>query len=283
MLRRILIVAAVLLLTVLGGASVFVGEGSLRMRRKPVSPIEGAEAVEIESFDGLALRGSYFASRAAKGAVILLHGQGDNRAGVAGFARFLVPAGYSALAPDIRAHGESGGELATYGLLESDDLRRWLDWIEAREPGARVFGLGESMGAGILLHSLARERRFCAVVAEAPFASLRGAARDRAGAAGWAVIELAALYQRARYGLDLTRVSPENAVARSRTRVLLIHGAADGTAPAWHARRIRERNPALVELWEVPGAGHTAAWSAAGVEFERRVLNSFDRGCATLK
>jgi pimeloyl-ACP methyl ester carboxylesterase len=75
--------------------------------------------------------------------------------------------------------------------------------------------------------------------------------------------------------VDLGSVSPEQAVAHSRTRVLLITGTRDNNTPARHARRIFEQNPAAVTLWEVPGAGHTGAWGSRPKEFERRVLEWF--------
>ena len=42
----------------------------------------------------------------------------------------------------------------TYGVLESDDVHRWVDLLPSSEGCQRVFGLGESLAAGILLQSL---------------------------------------------------------------------------------------------------------------------------------
>jgi len=168
---------------------------------------------------------------------------------------------------------------------KADDLRRWVDWLLARQPRLRIFGLGESMGAAILLQALSVEPRFCAVVVEAPYASMREIAYDRLthkyikGPWSYAVkpiLESALLYQRLRYGVDLRQVSPEQAVTRSSTRVLLIYGSKDDNAPARHAHLIHGSNPAMVTLWEVPGAGHTGAWNNQPREFERRVLAWFD-------
>ena len=126
----------------------------------------------------------------------------------------------------------------------------------ARREG-RIFGFGESMGAAILIQTLAVDTRFCSVVAEAPYATLREIAYDRLsqrwGAATWPgryplrpILELAMIYERLRYGVDLGQVSPETAVARSRSPVLLIYGSEDGNTPPRHARRIHEGNPGVV-------------------------------------
>lgn len=51
--------------------------------------------------------------------MILLHGLSDNRLGMIGYAELLLSHGFSVVMPDARAHGTSGSQLATYGLLES--------------------------------------------------------------------------------------------------------------------------------------------------------------------
>ena len=276
-------------------SAIYLGEITLRLHRRPLPQISNwnvapPENIDISSSDGLKLRGWFFrAPRGDAGTVILLHGQTDNRAGMLGYANLLLRHGYNALAPDLRAHGASDGALSTYGFLEADDLRRWVDWVLAKQPGGRVYGLGESMGAGILVQSLGVESRFCAVVAEAPYATLREIAYDRLSQryhrGTWPgryalrpILELSLLYDRARYGVDLGQVAPERAVAHIHTPVLLIYGAHDDNTPARHARRIWQSNPAAITLWEVPGAGHTGAWGSRPQEFERRVINWF-AGC----
>jgi hypothetical protein len=46
-------------------------------------------------------------------AVILLHGLADNRLGMSGYAQLFLAHGFTVLMPDARAHGESGGAIAT--------------------------------------------------------------------------------------------------------------------------------------------------------------------------
>jgi alpha-beta hydrolase superfamily lysophospholipase len=107
--------------------------------------------VQISASDGAVLRGWLFTPESSNGNVaMLLHGISDSRGGVMGLARLFVGNHYSVLAPDNRGHGESGG-LVTYGLRERDDVRRWVDWLETSEHPRNVFGMGESLGASVLL------------------------------------------------------------------------------------------------------------------------------------
>lgn len=246
--------------------------------------------VVVTASDGAVLRGWSIRPLQGNGdAVILLHGVADSRMGMLGYADLLLRHGYAVLLPDARAHGESGGELATYGIKEADDVRRWYDWIEQAEAPHCIDGLGNSMGAAQLLESLPAAPGFCAVVVESPFANFREASYDRLakklGAGAWLgrtllrpAVEAGLLYARWKYGLDLEQDSPENAVAASSVPVLLIHGKKDTNLPPRHSEMIiahnRTRIPA-VELWEPAEAKHTGAAAAEPEEYERRLIGWF--------
>ena len=245
------------------------------------------EEVAITAADGVTLRAWFVRPNAANGSVVvLLHGIADNREGMASYAQFLLGRGYSVLLPDARAHGESGGEIATYGVREADDIHRWVDWLYSSQHPDCVFGMGESLGAALVLESLRTRPRFCAVVAESPFATFREVAFDRVGekfdAGPWLgrtllrpVVEAGLLYARLRYGVDLSRANPEDAIAGTQVPVLLIHGAADRNIPPQNSEELHARNPAHTVLWEVPRAGHCGAVNAEPEEFNRRVLRWF--------
>ena len=140
------------------------------------------EDFTVTAPDGIILRGWKVWSLNSNGSwVLAFHGVADNRVGVIQQVELLLRAGYNVVMMDARAHGESGGAMATYGWLERYDTRAIIDALEATEHPAHLFALGESMGAGIALQSAAIEPRIEAVVAEAPFASLREASYDYAG------------------------------------------------------------------------------------------------------
>ena len=243
--------------------------------------------VSIAANDGTLLRG--WAIRPRDGndnVVLLLHGMGTNRASMLGYADMLLQHGFSVLLPDARAQGSSGGNLATFGVMESADLKRWYEWINRWMHPNCVDGFGESMGAGQILDSLKEIPQMCAVVAESSFATFRQAAYDRLGqefgTGPWLgrtllrpAVDAAFLYARLRYGLDLNNASPEKSVAMSHVPVLLIHGREDIDLPPRHSEMMKAANHA-VALWEPPGAGHTGASTAEPREFERHVVGWFE-------
>jgi uncharacterized protein len=287
-----------LALSVLAG--VFVAQGTLHPGRRSLSAKDETQAqgmarnhdselaeVAISARDGAILSAWSIRPRDGNGrAVILLHGLSDNRLGMIGYAELLVRHGFSVLMPDARAHGSSGGQLATYGLLESDDIRRWFDWLQLNQHPGCIFGFAESMGAAQLLESLQTEPHFCAVAAESPFSTFREIAYDRVGqffhTGPWLgrtvlrpVVEIAFGYSRWKYKMNFEQVSPERIVAETKVPVLLIHGRDDRNIPIRHSRRIAADNLALV-LWEVPDTDHCGAISTAPQEFEQRLIHWFD-------
>ena len=281
-------------------AGIFLADATLHPTRRPLTQEEisqfrtsaaslgaSVEDVSITTPDGAVLRAWLVRPARPNGdAAVLLHGLGDNRLGMAGYAELLLDHGFTVLMPDARAHGLSGGALATYGLLERNDIHQWVSDLATRVQPRCVYGLGESMGAAELLQSLAAATPFCAVAAESSFANFREIAYDRMGQpfhlGPWIgrtifrpIVESAFLRARWKYGLDMSQVSPDVAVARTRVPVLLIHGVIDSNIPVRHSRMIHGDDPQTV-LWEVPGADHCGAIAVAPRKFESRVLGFFE-------
>jgi fermentation-respiration switch protein FrsA (DUF1100 family) len=180
----------------------------------------------------------------------------------------------------------SGGEIVTYGLKEAGDVHAWANWLFDTERPKALYGIGGSMGAAILIQALATEPRFRSLVAESSFVSFPEVAYLRmAQASGMRlaaarvvfrpVVETAFLYARLRYGVDLQKASPVDALRRTRVPVLLIHGTADTNIPPSHSETLHQAAPAVTALWEPEGAQHVMAVTHAPEEYERRVLEWF--------
>lgn len=299
--KLLLALAGYLLLVAIGG--VMVSEGSLHLRRLPLRHAQEIAAyvhdnyrtelqeVAVNATDGALLKAWYVEPEHFNGrAVLLLHGITDNREGVAGYGRIFLDRGYSVLLPDARDHGESGGDLATYGIKEAGDIQRWVSWLYAGHLHSSdcVYGFGESYGAALLLQALAVEHRFCAVAVESSFSTVREMSYERVSGplhlgpwfgrtVGWPVLESALLYSKMRYGLDLLQPSPLYGVTHSKVPVLLIHGMNDQSISPEHSKILARAAPDHVQLWLVPNAGHTMAWAASHQEFEARVLTWFEQ------
>jgi len=314
--RRLIRIALILLFfppLLAAVAGWFAGPAFLHPIRRELTPdlireadvsfaVAGAtrEDFNVRAPDGVLLRGWKVRPKNPNGGwVLLFHGVADNRIGVIGQSEFLLRAGYSVVMMDARAHGASGGPIATYGWLERNDTRAIIDAllssfvnpclsIQWHGPGGpdcklpkHIFALGESMGAGIALQSAAADPRIEAVVAEASFANLREATYDYAGLRWspllgktfFAPFSWTLLYRdESLAGFHAAEVSPEKSVAARAFPVLLICDEKDVALPCRHTQMIYAAARGPKQLWTVPGAFHTAALGFQPVEFRRRVL-----------
>jgi uncharacterized protein len=244
------------------------------------------EPFEVRAPDGEMLRGWKVRPAKPNGAwVLVFHGVADNRYGVTEHARMLLQAGYGVVLMDQRAHGASGGAIATYGWLERKDAASVIDALGDAEHPAHLFALGISMGAGIALQAAGSDPRIEAVAAEAPFADLQEAAYDYAGLQRWPLLgktlfapgAWTVVYHGEKLaGFPASEVSPVKAVGRRAFPLFLICDGADVVLPCRHAEKILEASIGRKELWRVPGALHTGALGIAPAEYRRRVLAFLD-------
>jgi pimeloyl-ACP methyl ester carboxylesterase len=294
--RVVILATAYLGLSIVGGA-VFAERVVHRPTRTPITATDRAvaadlastlgaslDSVSISGDDGAALRAWLFTpSRPNTHSVLLLHGITSNRAAMSGAARLFLEAGYRTLAVDLRAHGDSDGELGVSGTREADDVRRWIAWLGNGQSDGCVYAFGSSLGAGIAVQA-ADAPGLCAVVAVSVFASPRETVFDRIGdrlhTGPWAgrtllrpAVESGLAYVRLRYGVDLAAASADDAAAGPGAPILLIHGADDDNTPARHAQSIHQANPARVSLWLVPGATHDSVGPGGGSAYSMRILD----------
>ena len=255
---------------------------------KQVLQISGStpEDFAVTAPDGVLLRGwKVRPPRANMDWVLLFHGVSDNRTGMTGQAALLLRHGYGVVMMDARAHGESGGNMATFGWLERRDTQAIVDALSMTEKPRKLFALGSSMGAAIALQSAAVEPRIAGVVAESSFSDLREVTFDYAGLhwspwlgktlfrpGTWTVISTA----EKEGGFSVDEVSPEKSVTVRSFPVLLICDGSDHIIPCRHTVRIFRTATGPKDLWVAAGADHASALGAYPAEYEKRVIRFLD-------
>ena len=243
----------------------------------PDLPIEN---VSFSSEPGIALRGWYIPGRRGGGAVLLLHGVRASRLMEIGRARFLHQAGYTVLAFDFRAHGESGGNRITFGYRESRDVAAALVYLGKCAPGERIGVVGTSMGgAAFLLAS--PPLHVDAVVLEQVYPSIDLALDHRMtrylGPLGHALSPVLLRWMALNIGLHADQLRPISHVAQVNAPLLLIGGESDRYTPPQESQAMYAAARQPKELWLVPGADHVDLQRFTGDEYRRRVLAFFGR------
>jgi fermentation-respiration switch protein FrsA (DUF1100 family) len=236
-----------------------------------------AENVAFQSGSGSLIHAWLVRGRAGGGAVLLLHGVGENRSSMLGRARFLHDAGFTVLAPDFQAHGESPGDHVTFGARESLDAAAAMSFLHEVAPAEPVGVIGVSMGgAATLLGPGPIPAK--AFVLESVYPTIRQAVSDRLaawfgpfrGVGRWftsAVINAVG----SEIGVSESELQPIARIGRIQAPLLLIAGTDDPYTPLAEAESLYARAPAPKAFWAVPGAGHEDLHAFGRQEYERRV------------
>jgi hypothetical protein len=235
------------------------------------------QEVTFTTSDGLRLAGWYVPSR-NRAAVIAFPG----REGPVDEARLLARHGYGVLLLDRRGEGESEGDFNAYGWGGEADLKAAAGYLSRRadvDP-SRIGGLGLSVGGEMMLHAAAEDPRLRAVVSEG--ASKRSMAEqwDDPAIGAWRKPLTPLLAQTAAVSVLGNEPPPPSLLDVvddiAPRALLLIRGLAGQEAEVLNRAFLRAAGEPTA-LWEVAGAGHTAALSTQPREYERRVVGFFDR------
>jgi pimeloyl-ACP methyl ester carboxylesterase len=130
------------------------------------------EEIAFQAPDGVTLKGWWVPAAQARGSVVLVHGLNRSRIEMVRKVPFLHEAGWNALLFDLRHHGESGGELSSFGHFEAGDVERAATFARGRSEGPVVLW-GVSLGGAAVMLAAADDPSVAAVVCDSSYRSLR--------------------------------------------------------------------------------------------------------------
>ena len=222
------------------------------------------ESVRITSRDGLSLFGRLYLEPKSNVVEIIFHGwRGSALRDGCGGSHLARKAGHSILLVDQRAHGESDGNVITFGIKEKYDCLDWTNYITSRfGADVKILLVGLSMGAATVLmaSSLDLPETVKGIAADcgysSPEAIIRKVCRCDMGIPdriGYPFVRLAA---RLFGGFSMNDGGAVEAVRRARVPILLIHGTEDDFVPVEMCREIYDACTSEKFLLEVPRAGH---------------------------
>ena len=232
------------------------------------------DTYKILSEDGYRLVASMFYPSAASGSAatlsgdhnwaLVLHGYTGWKEEMYPIAREYCIRGFHALVPDLRCQGESEGDFIGMGYTDSKDCLLWIRLILDTDPQARITIHGQSMGAAtalILTGDPELPDAVKNVISDCSYTDayemFKAKINDWFSLPAWPLVDSARLMLMLRGGYDLYDASAIEAVRKSHTPTLFIHGAADKMIDPDMTQRLYEACTApKKELLIIDGAGH---------------------------
>lgn len=195
--------------------------------------------------------------------VLLLHGYTGWKEAMYPFAKWYNEKGWHVIAPDMRCQGESQGDFIGMGWTDRKDNLLWLDYIVEQDPEAQIVIHGQSMGAACALMMTGDGElpdSVKAVVSDCAYTDAYSMFQEKMKEwfhlPAFPLLDTANLMLQLRGGYDLKDASALEAVKKSQTPTLFIHGDQDEMISVNMSRQLYEAASCPKELLIVEGAGH---------------------------
>lgn len=247
------------------------------------------QRIQLHSQDGTLLTGTYIETPSGShNTVLILHGLYQNRTMSVPYARIYLAKGYNVLMPDIRGHGESGGNTNDWGIHNTEDMDSWLAWLRQKDPQASIGFHGISLGAAmsLLYAGTPQGHDIKFFIADSAYGNILELGQEKLlNYTGnqrllHGIRLLDPFFQISLYyhtGKMLKDLDPASSVQQMTSPVLFLHGERDLLIPAHIAENLKDQSSSPhKDLIYFEKAGHANAISTNPRGYARAVANFLD-------
>jgi pimeloyl-ACP methyl ester carboxylesterase len=243
------------------------------------------ENIEIKSYDGLTLRGTYYEYAPDATVELLFHGyRGNAERDLCGGIERCFALGRSVIIIDQRAGGKSDGHIITFGVREHRDCLSWVDYAVERFGKDRKLVIGGvSMGAATVVMAAGEKLpdNVVCVMADCGYSStediIKKVIKDLK-------LPLFPVYPLIRLGgmiyggFDIKKGSPMEAVKRATVPIVFLHGDEDDFVPYEMSVKLHEACASQKKMVTIKGAGHGLAFPVDRKGYVE-ALREFEKEC----
>ncbi len=241
------------------------------------------ELVELRSHDSYVLRAHWYPVEGAKRIVICAHGWHSRwNLDFSGIGPYLHDQSTDLLFIEQRAHGQSGGDLISYGIKERYDVLTWLEWVEQNHPGRPIYLCGVSMGAATVLMTagLPIAGRVAGIIADCGYSTpqeiIHITMEKPLGKLAGPTLAAINLNCKRREGFTFKDYTPIEAMAaNTEVPCLFVHGDADKLVPFRMSIESFYACRAPKDLLIVHGAEHAMSFVVEPEVYKQKLLDFF--------
>ncbi|MEQ2529289.1 alpha/beta hydrolase [Bacillaceae bacterium CLA-AA-H227] len=242
------------------------------------------EIVQIDSFDDLTLKARFLKNTNSNGkAVIIAHGYHGSGEDMQGITKYYYDLGYDILKPDARGHGMSGGDYIGYGWHERKDYVDWVNFLIDDKKENTIFLHGFSMGAATVMMTSGEKlpNEVKGIIEDSGYTTVKAELTHQMkylyNLPAFPIMEVTSGITKLRAGYTFGEASAIESVKKNKLPLFIIHGDQDDLVPTEMANEIFKAATSEKELWIVPGAGHTEAYTVAEEEYQKRLKAFLDK------
>lgn len=223
-----------------------------------------AEKVSLTTQDGLQVVAYEVDIIAPKAMVIFLSGiHNPSVTAFFGHAKMLKENEYGSILLEMRAHGESDGDVIGLGYNEYLDTKAVVDYITEKYQEIPIIVYGLSMGAATAINSIGEFSEIDGLISLSAYSAFEDVFCDNIVNMGAPMIyaniqkPFVKLYLTFKYGLRSLNFNPKNQIKQLGARpALIIHSTEDSQIPLKSFTEIMKNAPDHVESWVREGDYH---------------------------
>lgn len=196
---------------------------------------------------------------------VLVHGYNSAPQGTAMFAVHYHAKGFNCLCPSLRGWGCDETRYCTMAYHDKDVVLAWIDYIIAMDPDAEIVIHGYSMGAGTTMLCTGENlpANVKAAVSDCGFTNayeqFRHVVKSYSGLPAFPLLDAANAVSILRGNFNFKKCSPIDAVKRSVTPTIFLHGTADDFVPFYMMDELYEACAAPKAKQPIEGGLHATS------------------------
>ncbi len=252
-----------------------------------------AEKIRLETEDGLNVVAYDVYVDKPKAVVIFLSGiHNPSVTAYFGHAKMLQDNGYASALLEVRAHGESDGNVIALGYKEYLDVKALVEHIKKSDKykDVPIVVFGVSMGGAVAINSIGEIPEIDGLISLSAYSAWEDVFGDNMVNMGapsfFATLQkpFVKLYSAVKFGFGSYNISPKNEIKKLGDRpALIMHSKDDSQVPYANFERIAEKMPQHVETWSREGDLHFIIHKdhfmapEGDIEYSQKILGFLDK------
>ena len=242
------------------------------------------ESITITSFDGCKLFARYYHVADDAPVQILFHGyKSSSLLDCSGGSYFAGILGHNAIVVDQRSHGQSSGNVITFGIKERKDCLRWIEYTKERfGKDVPIILSGLSMGAATVLMAtdLNLPENVKGIIADCPYSSPKEIIMKVAKDMHFPPRLMLPFVWLGGFLFGQFNLFESSAIEAIKTcdiPILILHGDADELVPCEMAKSLETSGAKNITLELFEKAGHGLSYIILPDKYEKIVLEFVKR------
>ena len=197
--------------------------------------------------------------------VIIVHGYTSQGKEMSSFAQTFYNMGYNIIMPDLRGHGQSGGNYIGMGWDERLDIIDLTNYIVNNYPNTKIVLFGVSMGAATVMSTSGEKlpSNVKAIIEDCGYTSawdqFAYQLKTLFKLPSFPLLPAASLICKIKSGFFISKASPIKQIKKSTIPTLFIHGDKDDFVPFFMLDKLYTTFPGEKYKLVIHGATHATA------------------------